>query len=185
MDGGHGAVHSQFAPILGDIVDILHQFFRRAGGAALHKMPGGELGGAHPSQGTPGRRCRQQLDGSQIVALLQDPAAQPYRFLAGLQAAAGGGGFAVQGDFGSGGEPYGTPVQAGNRIPLGALREQCHLQLLYGVTVIVTDKCQIHGRLHFLHKGIILPFHSQSCRSVVAGEYFVVPIQGLQPCQGL
>ena len=86
-----------------------------------------------------------EADRRQIVALLQGLAAQTHRFLCCFQTAGGGGRATIQGDFGAGGEPGFTPMERGNRLAGGAFREQRHLQLFYGITVVMPEKCQIHS----------------------------------------
>ena len=140
-DGGERTVNGQLSTIFRDVVHVSQQLVRRLGGAAFHHVLGGDFGGANPGQSAPGRNFRQQLPGSQIVALLQGPAAQTHGFLAGFDPAASRGSFALQGNFGGGGEPGAAPVEGGRSLALAALREQRQLQLLHGVAVIVTDKC--------------------------------------------
>ena len=53
---------------------------RRRVDAALKQVGSGDFGGAHTGQRAPGRGFVQQLDGSQIIALLQNPAAQAHGF---------------------------------------------------------------------------------------------------------
>jgi len=107
-------------------------------------MFGGDFRRPNTCQSAPGGLPVKQLDGRQVVALLQNPPAEPDGFLAGFQPPGGGNGFAVSGDLGRGGEPGFATGKGGNRRPFRIFREQSHLQLLHGVTVLVTDECQIH-----------------------------------------
>ena len=76
--------------------------------------------------------------GSQVHTLLQDLPAQPYSFVGGFQPAGRPGLFAVACNFCNGGEPSFSTAEPGrNRNVL--LRKQAHQQLLYCITVIVTD----------------------------------------------
>ena len=104
-----------------------------------------DFGGPDPRQRAPGRGLRQQLNGGQVVALLQNPAAQTHSLLRGFQTAGGGDSLAVQGDARGGSEPGFAPVQGGFRLPFRVIREQRHLQLFHGVTVVMTDECQVHS----------------------------------------
>ena len=107
-------------------------------------MFGGQLGGPHTGQGAPGRLPIQKLPGSQIKALLQNPAAEPDGFFAGAQPAAGFGGAAAKGDLRRGGEPGASPMEGRYRFRFRVLRKQAQQQLLHGVTVVMTDEFQIH-----------------------------------------
>ena len=81
---------------------------------------------------------------SQIIALLQGSAPGAYRFFGSLQPPHGPGSLAVQGDGGHSGEPGGAPVEGGNRFTVGTGGKKGHLQLLYGIAVIMALKCQFH-----------------------------------------
>ena len=45
---------------------------------------------------------------------------------------------------GDGGEESFSPMEGGNGFTVGAFGKQRHLQLLHGITVIMTDECQFH-----------------------------------------
>ena len=141
---GQGTVHRQFPPFLRDVVHILHELVGGLWRAALKQVLCCDFGGPNSRQSAPGGSLRQQLDGGQVVALLQNPAAQTHRFLRCLQAAGSGGGSAVQRDFRGGGEVGSSPVEGGFRLAVRVVGKQRHLKLLHSVTVVVTDACQIH-----------------------------------------
>ena len=107
-------------------------------------MFGGNFGGTDACQGAPGRRLLQQLHRSQIVALLQNTAAQTDGLVGRFQPAPAGGGPAFFCNFGNGGEVDGAPVKGADGFHLGVGSEQRQLELLYGIPVLMADQCQFH-----------------------------------------
>ena len=143
--GGCGAVQGQLPAVRGNVVNIPEELVGAFGRAAFQDVFGGDLGGADAGQSAPGGGVVQQLDGCQIVALLQGAAAQAHGLLGRLQASGGGNGAVVHHDFCGGGEPGPAPVEGGGGFTVFIFREQGHLQLLHGIAVVMTDECQFHG----------------------------------------
>ena len=117
-------------------------------------MLGGQLRGPDPGQGPPGRHGPQDLDRRQIIALLQNPAAQAHVVrLAHVQPPDGPAGLPLPADRGRGCQPAFPPGQRRDRAVPGKgardglrrfLREELHLQLLHGVKLLMALQIQLH-----------------------------------------